>query len=69
MKLTYTPKTGLFKGSFMTYATDKDPYAANVKAKLKKYKAVVSGVVVNGVGFGQASVRNSASGPWPIVIE
>ncbi len=69
LKLTYTPKTGLFKGSFMIYATDKDPYAANVKAKLKKYKAVVSGVVVNGVGFGQASVKKPASGPWPVVIE
>lgn len=69
LKLTYTPKTGLFKGSFMIYATDKDPYAANVKTKLKKYKAVVSGVVVNGVGFGQASVKKPAGGPWPVVIE
>ena len=31
--------------------------------------AVVSGVVGNGVGFGQASVKKPASGPWPVVIE
>ena len=61
MKLTYTPKTGLFKGSFKAYALE--------SAKLKKYTANVTGVVVDGKGYGQATIKKPASGPWAVTVE
>ena len=61
MKLTYTPKTGLFKGSFKVYALE--------AAKLKKYTANVTGVVVDGKGYGQATIKKPASGPWAVTVE
>ena len=44
LKLTFTPKTGAFKGSF----------------KVGKAKATITGVVVNGLGFGSAVVKKGA---------
>ncbi len=46
MKLTYTPKTGIFKGSFKVYAIQ--------GGKLKKFTVKVIGVVVDGKGAGDA---------------
>lgn len=46
LKLTYNSKTGLFKGSFYVYSI--------VKNKLKKYGVSVSGIVVDGYGYGIA---------------
>ena len=65
MKLTYTPKTGLFKGSFKVYALE--GFAG--KKKLKKYSANVTGVVVGGKGYGQATIKKSSAVPWPVVVE
>ena len=48
LKLTYTPKTGTFKGSFKVYALE----GADGAKKLKKYTANVTGVVVDGKGSG-----------------
>ena len=64
LKLTYTPKTGFFKGSFNAYALD----TVGGKKKLKKYTVNVSGVVVDGVGHGQATCKKPASGPWPVAV-
>jgi len=61
MKLTYTPKTGLFKGSFKVYALE--------AAKLKKYTANVTGVVVDGKGYGQATIKKPVAGPWAVTVE
>ena len=61
MKLTYTPKTGLFKGSFKVYALE--------GAKLRKYTANVSGFVVDGTGYGQATIKKPAAGPWAVTVE
>ena len=47
MKLTYTPKTGIFKGSFKIYAIQ--------GGKLKKVTVKVIGVVVDGKGWGSAT--------------
>ena len=47
LKLTYTPKTGVFKGSFKVYAVQ--------NGRLKKYTAKVTGIVVNGTGYGIAT--------------
>ncbi len=60
LKLAYTPKKGTFKGSFNFYALE--------GAKLKKYKVNVSGVVVGGVGYGQATCKKPALS-WPVEVE
>ena len=52
MKLTYAPKTGVFKGSFKIYAIQ--------DGKLKKFTAKVIGVVVDGKGQGRATGPNGA---------
>ena len=66
LKLTYTPKTGLFKGSFKVYALED---ATGGKKRLKKYTANVTGVVVNGTGSGLAIIKRPAAGPWPVTVE
>ena len=58
LKLTYTPKAGTFKGSFKIYAVQND--------KLKKYTAKVSGIMVNGTGFGLATIKGKGSIPIEI---
>ena len=50
MKLTYTPKTGIFKGSFKVYAIQ--------GGKLKKFTVKVIGVVTDGKGEGSATGPN-----------
>ena len=65
LKLTYTPKTGLFKGSFKVYALE----GFEGKKKLKKYSAKVTGVVVDEKGYGQATIKKPSAGPWPVVVE
>ncbi len=60
LKLTYVSKTGAFKGSFKMYAED-------AGGRLKKYTVNVSGVMVNGVGYGTATAKGVGS--WPVAIE
>lgn len=60
MKLTYTPKTGIFKGSFKIYAVQ--------GGKLKKLSVKVSGFVVDGVGCGQATLAKPPSS-WLLSVE
>jgi len=64
IRLTYAPKTGLFKGSFKVYALE----TANGKTKLKKYNFAVTGVVVNGIGHGQATCKKP-SATWDVTVE
>ena len=49
LKLTYTAKTGTFKGSFKAYA--------DANGKPKATTVTVTGVLVNGVGYGAATVK------------
>ena len=65
LKLTYTSKTGVFKGSFKAYALEE----ANGRKKLKKYTVKVLGLVVDGVGQGEASCKQPAVGSWPVTVE
>lgn len=59
LKLTYSAKTGAFKGSFKVFAqTD--------EGKSKKYTATVTGVVVDGVGYGTATIKKIGSVPVKI---
>ena len=65
MKLTYTPKTGVFKGSFKLYALE----GADGKKKLKKYTVNVIGFVVDGKGTGEATCKKPKLGPWSVTVE
>ena len=66
MKLTYTPKTGVFKGSFKVYALED---AKGGKKKLKKYTVNVIGLVVDWKGSGEASIKKPAGSPWTVTVE
>ena len=55
LKLTYAPKTGLFKGGFTVYSDS--------NGKLKKTKATVTGVMVEGRGYGSAVIKKTSSMP------
>jgi len=59
LKLTYKSKDGSFKGSFTAYGI--------VKGKLKKHKASVEGVLVNGVGYGTITIKRI--GTWAVTIK
>lgn len=60
LKLTYVSKTGAFKGSFKMYAED-------AGGRLKKYTVNISGVMVDGIGYGTAAAKGVGS--WPVGIE
>lgn len=60
LKLSYTVKTGLFKGSFKVYGVTDG-------GKSKKHTATVSGAVVNGVGYGCAYIKKV--GGVPIAVD
>ena len=49
LKLTYKAKDGTFKGSFKAYA--------DVKGKPKATSVSVTGVLVDGIGYGTATVK------------
>ena len=56
LKVTFKPKDGTFKGTFNVYVTDGD--------RTRKLKANVSGVVVDGMPYGTAVIRNV--GAWAV---
>ena len=60
LKLTSAAKDGTFKGSFKVYA-------AVSETRLKTYTATVTGAVVDGVGYGTATVKKVGS--LPVRIE
>ena len=64
MKLTYTPKKGTFKGSFKMYALE----GAGKATKLKKYTVNVTGLVVDGVGYGVAISKKPAAS-WAVTVK
>ena len=55
LKLTYKAKDGSFKGLFKVYADN--------GGRLKATNVNVSGVVVEGVGYGTAKVKNAEAVP------
>jgi hypothetical protein len=59
LKLTYKSKEGSFTGSFTVYAIE--------NGKLKKHNASLSGVLVNGIGYGTATIKKI--GTWAIEIK
>ena len=65
LKLTYTSKTGVFKGSFKALALAEK----NGRARQVKYTVNVIGLVVDGVGHGEAFCKRPVGGPWPVTVE
>ena len=71
LKLTYTAKTGQFKGSFKVYALQgggSPGTARPTKMKLVKYTVNVIGFVVDGVGYGEASCKKPAA-TWSVTVK
>ena len=64
LKLSYTAKTGVFKGSYRLYAT-----SGGEKPKLKKFTVNVIGFVVDGEGMGEATMKKPAAGPWSVTVK
>ena len=65
LKLMYTTKTGIFKGSFKAFALAEK----NGRTKQSKYTVNVIGLVVDGTGHGEASCKKPAGGPWAVTVE
>ena len=59
-KLTYTPKTGMIKGSFKVFAMS--------GTRLSKYTMNVTGVVIDGVGHAKATCKRPAV-TWSMTVE
>lgn len=59
IKLSFTPKTASFKGSMKVYTLE--------NGKLKKYTANINGVVVEGIGLGNAVIKKK--GGFPIELK
>ena len=68
LKLSYTAKTGQFKGSFKLYATNEETTPAGKSPKLKKFTVNVIGFAVDGVGCGEATLKKPA-GAWTVTVE
>lgn len=60
LKFTYQPKTGLFKGSFKIYTMN--------AGRVKKFSVKVTGVVVDGVGYGTTTFNKAPAG-WSILVD
>lgn len=56
LKLSYKPATGAFSGSFKMYYSN-EYYIEKGSPKLKSVTVKVSGVVINGVGYGRTTVK------------
>ena len=60
LKLTYTARTGAFKGSFKAYALE--------RGKIKAYTVNIAGVMVGSTGYGTATLKKPAVS-CPVTIE
>ena len=59
LKLSFVPKTGLFKGSFTVYSVSRQ--------KLLRHKFAVNGIVIDNTGYGNCFLKNKGS--FPLWIE
>ena len=62
LKLSYKSKTGVFSGSFKVYASNEFAVDEGKKPKLKSYTVKVSGVIVDGVGYGSLKIGSKVVG-------
>ena len=63
LRLAYSPKTGLFKGSFRLYAT-----TGGGRPRRRVFTVNVAGFVVDGEGVGKAAVKKSGV-EWTVTLE
>ena len=68
IKLSYTPKTGGFKGSFRIVSIESKSGGKSPVKKLKKYTVKVTGIVIDGVGYGKAVVKKPAN-EWTLSVD
>ena len=68
LKLKYVMKTGQFKGSFRLYVTNEATTPEGKAPKLKKYTVNVFGFVVDGKGYGQATLKKPAA-TWAVTLD
>ena len=73
LKITYTPKTGIFKGSFKIYATNEGSIDEGKPPKLKSFTVNFTGLFLDeGDGFygiGEAVCKKPKAGPWSVSVE
>ncbi len=73
LKLSYTPKSGVMKGSFKVYSSNAGSVQPGSVPKLKKHSANVVGFVLDEgegkTGRGEATMKKPAAGPWKVRIE
>lgn len=62
LKLTYKSSSGAFSGSFKIYASDEFAVDEGKKPNLKKITVKVSGIIVDGIGYGTLKVGNKVVG-------
>ena len=62
LKLTYKSSSGAFSGSFKIYASDEFAVDEGKKPHLKKITVKVSGIIVDGIGYGTLKVGNKVVG-------
>ncbi len=61
LRLTYVPSKGTFKGSFKMYAIENN--------RLKRYSVKVSGIVVDGVGYGTATATKPGAATFGVSVK
>ena len=66
LKLSYSSKTGVFKGSFTVYALEG---SSADRKKLKKHSVSVMGIVVDGLGHGVATSKNHKGRSWDVTVK
>ncbi len=64
LKITYNPKKGVFKGGFKIYEVQ----TSGDKRKLKKHSAKMTGLVAEGAGTGNATLKRPAAS-WKVTVE
>ena len=69
LKLSYNSKTGVLRGNFKVYVSNAAKAPEGKSPKLRKFMVNVLGFVVDGTGYGQATLRRPAAGPWRVTVE
>ena len=68
VKLSYALKTGQFKGTLKLHVTNAATTPEGKAPKLKKLTVNVFGFVVDGKGYGQATLKKPAA-TWPVTVD
>lgn len=67
LKLSYSFKTGMFKGAFYVYASNAEH--TEKAPRIKKHRVNVKGVLVDEEGFGEATLKiGHDTYRWPVTI-